>query len=247
VADRYVWKRGEAPPVENLGTGPPSTGGNPPPKIDAEEEEKVYVSEETPIAEPYKTTKNRIPVKKVSNYGDAFDDGIAFALAYETSGDLETGAPHHHKNDSGGFTKYGIAQNRNPDVDVENLTLEGALDIYREKYWPEAAKVADSAPHLQALYLEGYMNMGGGATRSLQRAIGTDPDGGFGKNTKAALEKALNERGEEAVIREYLWQRSQHYRRIWQNDPSQEVFRDGWQNRIDDVADYFEHVLSAAG
>jgi lysozyme family protein len=193
---------------------------------------------------PYATKRNGISVKRVSDYGDAFDQGLAFALAYETMGDVEGGKPHEVEGDRGGFTKYGIAQNRNPDVDVPNLTLDTAIAHYRTKYWPEAEKLPDSAPNLQALFFEGFMNMERGATKSLQRAIGTPADGSIGPKTLHALEKALDDRGEDAVIREYLWQRSEYYKSIWRNDPTQEKFKDGWQNRIDDVGYYAEDVLN---
>lgn len=196
-------------------------------------------------APEYTTKKNGINVKRVSDYGDAFDQGLAIALAYETHGDVEGGKMHNVPGDRGGLTKYGIAQNYNPEVDVENLTLEKAISHYRKKYWPEAEKLPASAPDLQALYFEGYMNMGRGATLSLQRAIGTDADGVFGKNSLRALDRALDARGEKAVIREYLWQRAEYYRKIWQNDRSQEKFKKGWQNRVDDVGYFYDDVLSA--
>ena len=37
--------------------------------------------------------------------------------------------------DRGGPTKYGISQRWNPDVDVRALTREGAIAIYRQRYW----------------------------------------------------------------------------------------------------------------
>jgi lysozyme family protein len=194
--------------------------------------------------EPYSTKKNGIAVKRVSDYGDAFDQGLAFALAYETMGDVEGGKPHEVAGDRGGFTKFGIAQNKNPDIDVRQLNLDTAIEYYRETYWPEAEKLPSSAPDLQALYFEGYMNMGRGATVSLQRAVGADPDGVLGPNSLRMLEKALDDRGEKTVIREYLWQRSEYYRSIWRNDPTQEKFKDGWQNRIDDVGYFADDVLN---
>jgi hypothetical protein len=216
----------------------------PPPPLE-EGQNYVWRRGEGPdaVASPYATKRNGIDVKRVSNYGDAFDQGLAFALAYETMGDVEDGKPHEVQGDRGGFTKYGVAQNYNPEVDVPNLTLDEAVSHYREKYWPEAEKLPTSAPNLQALYFEGYMNMGSGATKSLQRSIGADPDGVLGPRSLRALEKALDDRGEDSVIREYLWQRSDYYKKIWQNDPSQEKFKDGWQNRVDDVGYFFDDVL----
>jgi len=39
--------------------------------------------------------------------------------------------------DSGGLTKYGIDAANHPGVDIRNLTLEGATDIYQCGEWTE--------------------------------------------------------------------------------------------------------------
>ena len=46
--------------------------------------------------------------------------------------------------DPGGPTKYGICKRYNPDVDVKNLTLGKAKEIYLKKYWIPAG--CDNAP-----------------------------------------------------------------------------------------------------
>lgn len=38
-------------------------------------------------------------------------------------------------NDTGGVTKYGIAQKFNPNVDVCNLNEARAIEVYDKKYW----------------------------------------------------------------------------------------------------------------
>lgn len=37
--------------------------------------------------------------------------------------------------DPGGMTKWGISQRYNPEVDLKNLTFQGAIEVYRRKYW----------------------------------------------------------------------------------------------------------------
>jgi lysozyme family protein len=37
--------------------------------------------------------------------------------------------------DSGGVTKWGISTKAHPDLNVRNLTLEQAKEIYRKEYW----------------------------------------------------------------------------------------------------------------
>jgi lysozyme family protein len=43
----------------------------------------------------------------------------------------ESDDPH----DLGGFTRYGISQKYNPDIDVSKLTREDAVKIYLGRYW----------------------------------------------------------------------------------------------------------------
>lgn len=57
-----------------------------------------------------------------------FDRVMDFVLKWE-------GGLSVDPNDPGGTTKYGISQRANPDVDVPNLTVEEAKEIYRERYW----------------------------------------------------------------------------------------------------------------
>ena len=37
--------------------------------------------------------------------------------------------------DPGGETNYGISKRAYPDVDIKNLTEDGAKDIYKRDYW----------------------------------------------------------------------------------------------------------------
>jgi len=46
--------------------------------------------------------------------------------------------------DPGGETKYGICKKYHPTVDIKNLTLSQAKQIYLEKYWIPAG--CDNAP-----------------------------------------------------------------------------------------------------
>lgn len=37
--------------------------------------------------------------------------------------------------DPGGETKYGISKRKYPDVDIKNLSIDDAVEIYRRDYW----------------------------------------------------------------------------------------------------------------
>jgi len=71
-------------------------------------------------------------------------------------------------NDPGGETKYGISKRYNPDVDVKNLTLEGAKQIYLEKYWIPAG--CDEAPYPMDICLfDGAVNPQKGGNKELTK------------------------------------------------------------------------------
>jgi hypothetical protein len=57
-----------------------------------------------------------------------------FERAFDILMDLE-GCTSDHPSDKGGLTKYGIAQNYHPEINVADLTLDDAKDIYLKDYW----------------------------------------------------------------------------------------------------------------
>ena len=69
-------------------------------------------------------------------------------------------------NDPGGETKFGISKRYNPDVDVKNLTLEGAKQIYLERYWIPAG--CDDVPYPMDICLfDGFVNPQKGGNKEL--------------------------------------------------------------------------------
>lgn len=58
----------------------------------------------------------------------------AFALAFIKLMDLEGGYVNDPR-DPGGETKFGISKRYHPDVDIKNLTMVSAREIYRQIYW----------------------------------------------------------------------------------------------------------------
>ena len=57
-----------------------------------------------------------------------FDEIIEITLEHE-------GGYVHDPKDLGGETNFGIAGRFYPDVDIKNLTKEGAKEIYKKDYW----------------------------------------------------------------------------------------------------------------
>lgn len=87
-------------------------------------------------------------------------------------------------------TKYGIAANTYPDLDIKALTLDQAKAIYRRDWWDKIH--ADQLPGAVAFQLWDFA-VNAGITRaviSLQRAVGVADDGRLGPRTVAAVNAA---------------------------------------------------------
>ena len=94
--------------------------------------------------------------------------------------------------DLGGETKYGITKRFYPDVDIKNLTIEQATEIYKKDYW-DKNKVESLPQNLWHIYFDMCVNMGKRtAGKVLQRAANNkgrniEVDGGLGPMTIGAL------------------------------------------------------------
>mgnify|MGYP003149764109 CR=1 FL=1 len=134
--------------------------------------------------------------------------------------------------DPGGETKYGIAKKFNPDVDIKNLTKEGAKEIYYQKYWKPSK--ADQVPdRLKHIYFDMVVNFGQrGAVKVMQQAAVArghkiSIDGGIGPNTLKAIQNVELDR-----VRAY---RVLKFARIVIKKPTQEKFWLGWFRRAIEV------------
>ena len=84
-------------------------------------------------------------------------------------------------------TKYGIASNSYPDLDIKNLTLDHAKLIYKRDYWNKIK--GDELPIGLAFHVFD-MAVNSGVSRGiklLQKTIGTTEDGIIGAKTLAAV------------------------------------------------------------
>ena len=127
-------------------------------------------------------------------------------------------------------TKFGIAANTYPDLDIRNLTLEQARSIYRRDWWLKAG--ADQLDGAIVFQLWDFaVNAGmGTARRALQRAVGVADDGNVGAVTIAAV-KALTV---PDVILRFNAQRLRHYTAL----STWPTYGKGWTNRVAGQLDY---------
>jgi lysozyme family protein len=84
-------------------------------------------------------------------------------------------------------TKFGISAMAYPHLDIKNLTLAQAKDIYKRDYW-DRAKMGEYDPGFAFQVFDAQVNHGpGNAIRFLQRAVGVADDGSVGRLTLAAV------------------------------------------------------------
>lgn len=70
------------------------------------------------------------------NLKTAFDFTLGWEVGKNRDGTLkQDGGYTNDPDDPGGETKWGISKRSHQNLDIKNLTLEDALEIYRQEYW----------------------------------------------------------------------------------------------------------------
>lgn len=182
-------------------------------------------------------------------YTRAFEEAINHAMLYEVGGFWNINHPAvaqglvdtrenrkavgyvNDPDDRGGETKFGVAKNANPDLNITTLTWEQAKATYFIRYW--LAGKCDQLPgRVAVLHFDGCVNHGiKRANMFLQRAAGVTPDGAIGPVTIAKI-KQLNE---IQLVNSICDQREQFYRQIVANRPTQAKYLTGWLRRITEM------------
>ena len=134
--------------------------------------------------------------------------------------------------DLGGETKYGITKRFYPNLNIKELTIEQAKEIYRKDYW-DKNKVESLPQNLWHIYFDMCVNMGKRtAVKVLQRAAVNkgrkiEVDGGLGPMTIGALKGVELDR-----VRAF---RVKYYVDLITARPEQEKFYLGWFRRATEV------------
>lgn len=132
----------------------------------------------------------------------------------------------NHPEDPGGETNWGISKKSYPDLDIKNLTVEQARDIYYQDYWLVCN--CDLFQYALAFeVLDAAVNHG--TTKAImlvQQAAGVADDGELGPITVAAI---------KATSPEDMLLRFQGYRlRFLTKLKKWDTFGRGWANRVAD-------------
>jgi len=148
--------------------------------------------------------------------------------------------------DKGGETKFGIARNSNPNLNITALTYEQAKSVYFRKYWDLSE--CDLLPSLlNIINFDAVVNHGStNANKFLQRSLGflgTSVDGNLGpKSITKCYERCKTTIDIKNLCLMVLDERERFFRVIVARNPSQQKFLQGWLNRVSRLREYVKMV-----
>jgi lysozyme family protein len=128
-------------------------------------------------------------------------------------------------------TKYGISAASYPDIDIENLTKDQAIAIFRRDYWDMLKLSEIDSNRIAWKVFDLAVNCGRRtASKILQEAVGATIDGIIGYKTLEATNKADSDK----VMNELVRLQQEYYSKI-HNDIN-DIFYAGWIRRSQDTA-----------
>jgi len=127
-------------------------------------------------------------------------------------------------------TKFGIAANTYSDIDIPNLTLAQAREIYYRDWWLKIGADRLGGPTAFQVW-DFAVNAGmGTAKRALQRAVGVAQDGRIGEITLGAVSAMP----QADLVRRFCAQRIRFYASLSKYD----TYGRGWMNRVAGMLEY---------
>jgi lysozyme family protein len=159
-------------------------------------------------------------------YSSKFLKAFDYVLKHE-------GGYVNDKADPGGETKFGISKRSYPHLNINDLTLDQAREIYHRDFWTKAKCEQIVDENLAVKFFDLCVNMGiSQAVRLVQRALraagqNVIEDGVIGPATLAAINKA----DPTDLLAALKSEAAGFYRLIAQANPSQQRFIDGWLRR----------------
>jgi len=165
---------------------------------------------------------------------NTFDKALEFVLAAE-------GGYVNDPDDAGGETNFGISKRAYPDLDIANLTLHDAQNIYYRDYWLKC-KCDQLPPQFGVAVFGSAVNHGPRrAIKLLQETLKTDVDGIIGQHTLAAASMQNN----RYMLSRFMSFRGQYYADIVIRKPDQHKFLRGWLRRLFKLQQFVLEVTNA--
>jgi len=166
-----------------------------------------------------------------------FDDALKAILKHE-------GGFVNHPKDPGGMTNLGVTKkvweawvgHAVDEKAMRALTPEVVGPMYKKKYW-DAVKADDLPAGLDYLMFDFAINAGPNrAIKTMQKAIGTNPDGAIGPKTMAALKAA----DPTDLIAKFSIEKELFYKAL----PTFATFGKGWLRRVDESKSHAVTMLA---
>ena len=132
-------------------------------------------------------------------------------------------------------TKYGISAMAYPDLDIKNLTIAQAMEIYHRDYW-ERCKCDYIPDALSVAVFDFAVNSGiKTAIKKLQIALGVTADGIIGNQTVGAC----NRLPAKKVLEDYINLRLDYLMSLkkWS------IYGKGWGNRVERTKKFCEGLI----
>jgi lysozyme family protein len=173
---------------------------------------------------------NRKIEEKIRMYSDKFLKAFDYVIMHE-------GGYVNDSADPGGETRYGISKRSYPNLNIKDLTLNQAREIYHRDFWTKAKCEQINDENIAIKFFDLCVNMGiGTAVKLIQRALRATgksvvEDGILGPATLAAINKA----DPTDLLAALKSETAGYYRLIAQANPSQQKFIDGWLRRAYDI------------
>lgn len=159
-----------------------------------------------------------------TNFDRAFDNVIGIEKGYS-----------NNARDNGGETMWGVtvklARACGYAGEMKSMSLDTAKDIYRAEFWDKVFGEKLPFPLAEFLFDFAVNSSPGTATKALQRAIGSLPDGSFGPKTLAL---AQSKRARD-IIRLMFVDRAL----LFAKHEDLDEFGRGWFARLFDVTERF--------
>jgi lysozyme family protein len=148
----------------------------------------------------------------------------------------------NHPSDPGGRTNLGVTQRvweewtgkPATEEDMRALTVEMVAPLYKKRYW-DAVRGDDLPSGVDLCVFDCAVNAGvGRASRFLQQAVGTTPDGQIGPKTLEAV-TALPA---EQLVEKFCDLREAHYKSL----STFSTFGKGWMRRLEGIEAECKHL-----
>lgn len=161
-----------------------------------------------------------------------FQKALHFTLSHE-------GGTNYHVNDRGGLTSWGISEKQYPDLNISDIGMREAVEIYEKDYW-NPGKCEHMEESLAITVFDSSVNCGlRSAGIWLQKSLNhlgatVEVDGIVGVITI----HAANLHNPYDLSGKVISHRLNRYTKLISRDPEQRVFVLGWMNRVSDLLRY---------